>query len=102
MQSGGESVLCPFFGKCDGVLILDPDSGSREFHPNSDHSTETVCDVILKTGVRRVVLGFIAGPAARKLRAGGVDMRLGSCACNVEELAMCFDSLPRAATAAEH
>lgn len=102
MRSNGDNVLCPFFGKCDGVLIVDPDSGSREFHANTDRSVEAMCDVILKTGVHRLVLGFIAGPAARKLQAGGVDMRLGSCARAVEELAMCFDALPRAASAAEH
>lgn len=102
MKSDGDSVLCPFFGKCDGVLIVDPDSGSREFHANADHSAETMCDIILKTGVHRLVLGFIAGPAARKLQAGGVDIRLGSCASAVEELATCFDALPRAAALPEH
>jgi len=100
MRSNGDSVLCPFFGKCDGVLVVDPDSGSREFHANTDHSAETMGNVILKTGVHRLVLGFIAGP--RKLQAGGVDMRLGSCACPVEELVKCFDALPHAASPAEH
>lgn len=102
MRSSGDSVLCPFFSKCNGVLVFDPDSGSREFHANTDHSAETMCNVILKTGVHRLVLGFIAEPAARKLQAGGVDMRLGSCARPVEELAMCFDALPHAASPAEH
>jgi predicted Fe-Mo cluster-binding NifX family protein len=94
MRSDGETVLCPFFGKCDGLLIVDPDDGSREFHANTEYTAETMCDVILKTGVHRLVLGFIARPAARKLRAAGVDIRLGSCACAVEDLAICFDALP--------
>ena len=94
MRSNGDTALCPFFGKCDGLLIVDPDSGLREFHANTEHSAETICDLILKAGVHRLVLGFIAGPAARKLRTAGVDMRLGSCACAVEDLALHFDVLP--------
>lgn len=94
MISDGDSMLCPFFGKCDGLLIIDTDTGSHEFHANTDHNAETMCDVVLKTGVHRLVLGFIAGPETRKLRAAGVDIRLGSCACTVEDLAVCFDALP--------
>ena len=94
MRSNGDTALCPFFGKCDGLLIVDPDSGLREFHANTEHTAETMCDVILEADVHRLVLGFIAGPAARKLRAAGVDIRLGSCACTVENLALCFDVLP--------
>lgn len=94
MKSDGDTALCPFFGKCDGLLIVDPDDGSSEFHANTEHSAEAMCDVILKTGVHRLVVGFIAGPAARKLRAAGVDMRLGSCVCAVDDLVTCFDALP--------
>ena len=94
MRSNGDTTLCPFFGKCDGLLLIDPDSGSREFYANTEHTAETMCDVILEAGVHRLVLGFIPGPAARKLRAAGVDIRLGSCACVVENLALCFDALP--------
>ena len=94
IRSDGDSVLCPFFGKCDGLLIINSDNGSHEFHANTDRSAEKMCDVILKTGVHRLVLGFIAGPAARKLRVAGIDIRLGSCACAVEDLAECFDALP--------
>ena len=94
MKSDGDTALCPFFGKCDGLLIIDSNKGSREFHANTEHSADAMCDVILKTGVHRLILGFIAGPAARKLRAAGVDIRLGSCTCAVDDLATCFDVLP--------
>jgi hypothetical protein len=94
MNADGETALCPFFGKCDGLLIIDADTGVREFHPNTEHTVDTMCDVILKAGVLQLVLGFIPGPAAKKLRAAGVDIRLGSCTCAVEELAACFDTLP--------
>jgi predicted Fe-Mo cluster-binding NifX family protein len=96
MHSDGEVALCPFFGKCDGLLVIDPDSGSREFHANSQRTVEAVCDLVLKTGAHRLVLGFIGGSAAQKLRAAGVDIRLGSCACPVETLATDFDDLPAA------
>ncbi len=94
MKSDGEATLCPFFGKCDGLLLIDPDTDSQEFHANRDHTAETMCDVVLRSGVHRLVLGFIPGPMARKLRAAGVDVRLGSCVCAVEDLAACFDVLP--------
>lgn len=96
MDSTEETTLCPFFGKCDGLLVIDPDAESHEFHANPQHTAEAMCDLILKTGVRRLVLGFIGGPGAQKLRAAGVDIRLGSCACTVEDLALCFDDLPSA------
>ncbi len=94
MKSGSEATLCPFFGKCDGLLLIDPDTDSREFHANIEHTAEQMCDVVLKSGVHRLVLGFIPGAMARKLRAAGVDIRLGSCVCAVEDLAACFDVLP--------
>lgn len=96
MRANHETVLCPFFSKCDGLLIIDPDSGSREFHTKRQHSVEAMCDLILKTGTHRLVLGFVGGPAALKLRAAGIDIRLGSCACPVEDLALGFDDLPTA------
>jgi len=96
MHSNGEAALCPFFCKCDGLLVIDPDSGSREFHANPPGTAEGMCDLILKTGAHRLVLGFIGGPAAQKLRAAGIDIRLGSCAGAVEELALGFDDLPAA------
>ena len=94
MQPSGAPSLCPFFGKCDGVLFIDPDTGSRDFRANTQRTTEAVCDLILRSGVDRLVLGFIGGPAAQKLRAAGVDVRLGSCACAVEDLVARFHDLP--------
>ena len=92
----GEIVLCPFFAKCDGVLVIEPDSGGCEFLAKTQRTAEAMCDLILKTGADRLILGFIPGPAAQKVRAAGIDIRLGSCACAVHELAACFDQLPAA------
>ena len=96
VESNGATTLCPFFAKCGGLLVVDPDTGFRRFYPNTEHTTEAMCDLILKSGVQRLVLGFIGGPAAQKLRAAGIDIRLGSCASVVDELASDFDSLPPA------
>lgn len=96
MGTNGKTMLCPFFSKCDGLLVIDPDGGTREFHARQQCTVEAMCDLILKTGVRRLILGFIAGPTARKLRAARLDIRLGSCTCSVEDLATNFDDLPSA------
>jgi predicted Fe-Mo cluster-binding NifX family protein len=96
MVVDGEMTLCPFFAKCDGVLVIDPESTECTFLPKTRRTTEAMCDLILETGADRLILGFIPGPAVRKLRAAGIDIRLGSCACATEELAACFDHLPAA------
>lgn len=94
MHANGEMALCPFFGKCDGLLIIDPDNQPDEFHPNERRTPEAMCKLILKTGVHRLVLGFVNGPAAQKLHAAGIDIRLGSCASAVKDLVANFDDLP--------
>jgi predicted Fe-Mo cluster-binding NifX family protein len=94
MRAGADTALCPFFGKCYGLLIIDPGTGAHEFQPNMERTAEAMCDQILGSGVTRLILGFIGGPAAGKLRAAGVDIRLGSCACAVDDLAARFDDLP--------
>lgn len=62
--------------------------------PNADRTGEAMCDLIIRYDVHRLVLGFVAGPAARKLQAAGVDIRPGSCACPVEDCAVHFDEFP--------
>ena len=84
----------PFFGKCDGLLIIDVDTSAREFHANAKRTAETMCDLILDARVHRLILGFIGGPAACKLQSAGVDIRLGPCVCAVDDLALRFDDLP--------
>ena len=93
---GGAAALCPFFAKCDGVLVIDPRSEVYEFHRIEQRSAGAVCDMVLKTGAKRLICGFVSEPETRKLRAAGIDVRLGSCACAVEDLAARFGELPRA------
>lgn len=96
MDFGSGPTPCPFFGKCDGILVLDSDTGAREFHENPPRTPKTLCDVILASGADGLVCGFIAEPEIIRLRAAGIDVRLGSGKCSVEELAACFCDLPQA------
>lgn len=96
MGADGAAMLCPFFAKCDGILLIDPADGSRAFLPNDQRTGEGLCDAILNSGVNQLVCGFIGEPERRKLRAAGIDVRLGSCAWPLDKLATCFHELPRA------
>jgi hypothetical protein len=96
MHSNGTAGLCPFFGKCDGILVIDAHDRSQVFHQNRERTAEAVCDLVLRAGADRLVCGFITEPEKRRLRAAGIDVRMGSCACGVEQLAADFEQLPRA------
>ena len=46
MRANGEVALCPFFGKCDGLLVIGPNGESRKFHANTQRTAEAMCDLI--------------------------------------------------------
>jgi len=96
MDFGSGPAPCPFFGKCDGIVVLDTGTGVRAFHGNPPRTPESLCDLILASDVDGLVCGFIAESEMRRLRAAGIDVRLGSGRCSVEELAACFCDLPQA------
>lgn len=96
MNPGSGATLCPFFSKCDGILVMDGRNGSKEYHHNGSKTSEAMCDLILSLLPDRLVCGFIGNAEKEKLRAAGVDVRLGSCACPVDELASCCCELPEA------
>lgn len=96
MHLNEEPVLCPFFGKCEGVLVVDPHSGCQSFYANTERTPDAACALVLKTGARRLISGFINDLAAEKLRGAGIDVRLGSCGCSISDLVACFPDLPRA------
>ena len=96
MNSGATPLLCPFFNKCDGVLLIDAADGSKEFHPCDCTDTKSMCDLILELRPERIICGFIVEPEIQKLRAAGIDVRLGSCSCPVDELVSGFRCLPQA------
>lgn len=93
-RSQRKAILSPFFAKCDGLLIIDPDAPAREFRANIERTSAFMCDLILASGVTKLVCGFIADPDRDKLSACGVEIRIGSCARSVEALIREFDTLP--------
>jgi hypothetical protein len=91
-----EPMLCPFFGKCDGVLLINTNDGPAKLYKGTESTAESLCDLILELRPRRLVCGFIREPEKARLRAAGIDVRLGSCTCAIEELVSCFCDLPEA------
>lgn len=92
-----KAMLSPFFAKCDGVLLIDPDDAKKhEFRANSERTGEAACDLVLATGINRLICGFIDEADRSRLSALGVDIRLGSCSRPVAMLAREFDVLPKA------
>jgi hypothetical protein len=96
LNSCSTLLLCPFFEKCDGVLLVNSADGSKEFHPCDQSGAKSACEVILALKPRRLICGFVARPEREKLSAAGIDVRLGSCNCSVDELISSFSTLPKA------
>lgn len=96
MDIDGQPTFCPFFGKCDGLLVINPQDGSREFFRNELRTAEALCELILKSGAHGVVCGFIGVAEKRTLGACGIELRLGSCAGGLDELAAHYGDLPKA------
>lgn len=95
MNSGCGLLLCPFFHKCDGVLLRKVD-GSQQFYSRDPSSGQSICDLLLALNPARVICGFIDVPGMQRLRAIGMDVRLGSCSCPIDELVDSFANLPSA------
>ena len=95
-NAGSTRTMCPFFGKCDGVLVFDPHGNDPDFLPNGGRSAEALCELILGSRATRLVCGYISDKDKKRLRAAGIDVRLGSCACSIEELVGTFDELQEA------
>jgi hypothetical protein len=94
MNSGSAPLLCPFFDKCDGVLLHNAADGSQEFHPHD--RSRSMCDLILALKPEQMICGFINVAEMQKLRDAGIDVRLGSCNCAIDELLASFSTLPEA------
>lgn len=95
MRSGAGYALCPFFGKCDGLLILD-EGGLCEFRPNEHRTPERLCTLIIEAAPERLICGYVGAPERARLRAAGIDIRLGSCPCPVDALVAGYCDLPKA------
>ncbi|MAC58387.1 MAG: hypothetical protein CMH85_08935 [Novosphingobium sp.] len=96
MRSGADYMLCPFFGKCDGLLTVSTGTIAVRFIPNPLRSAERLSDLIIDAGVSRVICGFVPASEQQRLEAAGVDVRLGSCTCGVDQLIVDFADLPKA------
>lgn len=96
VRHSSKSLLCPFFDKCDGVVLFNSIDGSNKYFP-CDHSTaKPAYDLILQLQPQQLICGFIGGPEREMLFAAGIDVRLGSCSCSVDELVSSFSTLPKA------
>ena len=89
-------ILSPFFSKCDGVLLIDQSDNSTEFHSHGCSGAQLLCDLILALKPRALVCGFIGDAEKHKLQRAGIDIRLGSCSCSIDELLAAVDDLPLA------
>jgi len=89
-------ALSPFFAKSDGLLVVDPVERRRRYRANAARTNESARDLILASGATRLICGFVAAPDRDRLRAAGIDIRLGSCARTVSDLVSSFESLPAA------
>lgn len=96
MDSGPQLVLCPFFGKCDGLLLFGADHGPPLFLANAAKTSEWLCHLLIETMPRRLICGFVGQKEARALRSAGIDVRLALFGCSLEELVDGFERLPEA------
>lgn len=96
IRPGSEPLLCPFFDNCDGVVLIDARDGSKVFHPYNRSSAKPAYELILKLRPQQLICGFIGEPEKTKLVAAGIDVRLGSCSCSVDELVSSYSALPKA------
>lgn len=95
MNTSHGLTLCPLFAKCEGVLLIEPD-GSTSYHLNSGGTARFMSELVLNMRPDRLVCGFIGTTEKKLLRAAGIDIRVGSCACAVDELVDSFPTLPEA------
>jgi hypothetical protein len=96
INSRSGPVLCPFFSKCDGVLLVDQTGKPTEFHRCDRSDAKSLCDLILALNPDTVVCGFIGEAEKQRLRRAGIDVRLGSCSRSIDELFAGFYALPPA------
>lgn len=96
MRDGVTYMMCPFFGKCDGFLIIDPVAAQVKFLGNPERTAIAMCRAIVSSGATRLICGFVPEAECKSLRAAGIDVRLGSCSREVDELVTEFARLPEA------
>ncbi len=97
MKDGSNYVLCPFFGKCDGVLVMESARTAVAFIPNTNHNPELLSNLIIESKIKRLICGFVPrAECQQRLHEAGIDVRFGSGAYAVNELVVAFANLPGA------
>ena len=95
MKVGADYRLCPFFGKCDGLLIVEPASAPVAFIPNTEHDSASLSRQIIKSKIKRLICGFVPqAECQRALLQAGIDVRLASGAYAIPDLVFDFANLP--------
>ncbi|MEW5704186.1 MAG: hypothetical protein AB1781_06315 [Pseudomonadota bacterium] len=87
-------TLCPFFGKCGGILLIDLLAGTKEFYRSPSRSSESMLQLILGLKPEGLICGFITDTERRHLQEAGIDVRIGSCSRPADKLADSFHTLP--------
>ena len=89
-------MLCPFFGHCDGLFVTTPDGEGSMHRADPAGGSRSMCDLIRRSGVDRLICGYIGASERDDLLALGIDVRVGSCRDALTDLVARSASLPRA------
>jgi len=93
---GKKVVLSPFFAKAEGLMIIDCESHTSSFETNPEKTSDATRSLILRSGTRRLICGFITTRDRNWLNVKGIDTRLGTCSSPVGSLIEDYDNLPAA------
>ncbi|MDN2565560.1 hypothetical protein N1F89_04945 [Aquibium sp. A9E412] len=96
MTAAAGPTLCPFFGKCEALLLVEGPGGPTRYVANEARTAAALCRLVVRLRVGGLVCGFIPEPARRRLTSAGVDVRLGTPTLSVDALIACFCELPHA------
>lgn len=88
-------ILSPFFSKSEGVVVVDLTTNKRRFYSNPNRTAEATRDLILATGAKKLVCGYIGLGDHDALAAAGIDIRIGSCVQPMTVFISSFSTLPR-------
>ncbi len=92
-----DAHLSPFFGKAQGLVVLDPALSERIYLPNAGWSADWVCATLLASGVRRLICSYVDGRSMRRLGRAGIDVRIAPCSQPAVSFVDQFQCLPTAA-----
>ena len=95
MKAGADYRLCPFFGKCDGLLIVESASAPVAFIPNTVREASALSRLIIESKIKRLICGFVPQAECQQaLLQAGIDVRLASGGYAIPDLVFDFANLP--------